>query len=124
MATVGRCAIVPPHLVGANVNRALAVLKLTKLVNVQFILFAILSPRIQALFQKNKIGAAQTRINLGDLRNYAIPLPPLPEQDAIVEILRTAFSATHRLARLYERKLAALEELKKSLLHQAFSGAL
>jgi type I restriction enzyme S subunit len=28
------------------------------------------------------------------------------------------------LTRLYERKLAALEELKKSLLHQAFSGEL
>jgi type I restriction enzyme S subunit len=31
---------------------------------------------------------------------------------------------TQRLTRLYERKLAALEELKKSLLHQAFNGEL
>jgi len=31
---------------------------------------------------------------------------------------------TQRLARLYERKLAALEALKKSLLHQAFTGEL
>ena len=31
---------------------------------------------------------------------------------------------TQRLARLYERKLAVLEALKKSLLHQAFTGAL
>jgi hypothetical protein len=31
---------------------------------------------------------------------------------------------TQRLASLYQRKLAALDELKKSLLHQAFSGAL
>jgi hypothetical protein len=29
-----------------------------------------------------------------------------------------------RLARLYERKHAALEALKQSLLHQAFTGAL
>ena len=29
---------------------------------------------------------------------------------------------TRRLATLYTRKLAALEALKKSLLHQAFSG--
>ena len=29
-----------------------------------------------------------------------------------------------RLARLYERKQAALEALKKSLLHQAFTGEL
>ena len=31
---------------------------------------------------------------------------------------------TQRLARLYERKHAALEALKKSLLHQAFTGQL
>jgi hypothetical protein len=31
---------------------------------------------------------------------------------------------TQRLARLYERKHAALGALKKSLLHQAFTGAL
>jgi type I restriction enzyme, S subunit len=31
---------------------------------------------------------------------------------------------TQRLASLYERKLAALEALKKSLLHRAFTGNL
>ena len=31
---------------------------------------------------------------------------------------------TQRLASLYQRKLAALEALKKSLLHQAFTGEL
>ena len=31
---------------------------------------------------------------------------------------------TQRLARLYERKHAALDALKKSLLHQAFSAEL
>lgn len=31
---------------------------------------------------------------------------------------------TQRLAALYTRKLAALEALKKSLLHQAFTGQL
>jgi type I restriction enzyme S subunit len=31
---------------------------------------------------------------------------------------------TQRLESLYQQKLAALDELKKSLLHQAFSGAL
>ncbi len=35
-----------------------------------------------------------------------------------------ATTAAQRLARLYERKLAALESLKKSLRHQAFTGAL
>lgn len=124
MATVGRCAIVPPHLVGANVNRALAVLKLNKDVRSRFVLYAILSPRIQRLFQKNKVGAAQPRINLKELRRYAIPLPPLMEQDHIVETLDIISAETQRLESLYERKLAALTALKKALLHQAFGGGL
>ncbi|MFM2217074.1 MAG: hypothetical protein RL240_1392 [Planctomycetota bacterium] len=31
---------------------------------------------------------------------------------------------TQRLESIYERKLASLDELKKSILHQAFSGEL
>lgn len=31
---------------------------------------------------------------------------------------------TQRLESIYQRKLAALDALKKSLLHQAFTGAL
>jgi type I restriction enzyme S subunit len=33
-------------------------------------------------------------------------------------------AATQRLAHLYQQKLAALAALKKSLLHQAFTGNL
>ena len=35
-----------------------------------------------------------------------------------------SLAVTQRLASLYERKHAALEALKKSLLHQAFTGEL
>ena len=48
----------------------------------------------------------------------------LPEQKRIVTTLASLTEETQRLARLYERKHAALEALKKSLLHQAFTGAL
>ena len=41
----------------------------------------------------------------------------------IDDVLRKE-AGTQRLANNHERKLAALEELKKSLLHQTFSGEL
>ena len=49
-------------------------------------------------------------------------LPPLAEQKSIADNLDTMLEETQRLAFLYERKLAGLDELKKSLLHQAFTG--
>jgi len=48
----------------------------------------------------------------------------LQEQKRIVSTLASLSAETQRLAHLYERKLAALETLKKSLLHQAFTGEL
>ena len=47
------------------------------------------------------------------------------EQDRIVtDSIDSLSEETQRLESIYQRKLAALDELKKSLLHQAFSGEL
>ncbi len=51
-------------------------------------------------------------------------MPPLDVQQLIAQEIDALSEETQRLTRLYERKLAALEELKKSLLHQAFNGEL
>ena len=59
-----------------------------------------------------------------ELRRYAIPLPPIAEQHQIVAKLDALAAETQRLTRLYEQKQAALAALKKSLLHQAFTGEL
>ena len=46
------------------------------------------------------------------------------EQTTIIRTLDSLLDETHRLASIYERKLAALEELKKSILQKAFEGEL
>ncbi len=48
----------------------------------------------------------------------------MEKQNAIVFKLDELSTQTQTLTQIYQRKLAALDELKKSLLHQAFSGAL
>ena len=51
-------------------------------------------------------------------------MPPIPKQLEIVAKLDAFREETQRLESIYQRKLAALDALKKSLLHQAFSGSL
>jgi type I restriction enzyme S subunit len=46
------------------------------------------------------------------------------EQTKLAKQFESLTEETQRLAGLYERKLTALEALKKSLLHQAFTGEL
>jgi type I restriction enzyme S subunit len=70
-------------------------------------------------------GAAQKNLLLRDLRSYRFAMPKsLDEQRVVGRSLDALSEETQRLARLYERKHAALEALKKSLLHQAFTGEL
>jgi len=50
--------------------------------------------------------------------------PQATEQKIIAAKLDAILAETQRLARIYEQKLEALESLKKSILHEAFSGNL
>ena len=76
--------------------------------------------RIQALGK----GSAQANINMGTFEKERFPFPPVAEQKKIVARLDSLSEETQRLARIYEQKLEALESLKKSILHEAFSGNL
>jgi type I restriction enzyme S subunit len=53
-----------------------------------------------------------------------VPIPPLKEQERIVSLLDDLILETQRLESIYQQKLTALDDLKKSILHQAFSGQL
>lgn len=76
--------------------------------------------RLQAMGK----GSAQANINMGTFENKRFPFPCVDEQKQIVAKLDRLREDTQHLARIYERKLAELEALKKSLLHQAFTGNL
>lgn len=68
--------------------------------------------------------AGQSGLNKDTLEPYPIALPALSEQQRIVRTTMELESETKRLESIYQQKLAALEALKKSLLHQVFAGAL
>jgi len=78
----------------------------------------------KARLQAKGQGSAQANINLGTFEHERFPFPPITEQKQIVTKLDSLREETQRLASIYERKLAALEALKKSLLQQAFTGQL
>lgn len=66
----------------------------------------------------------QANINGAKLKGYPIPVPTLEQQRDIVSQLDALGLETQRLESLCQQKLTVLDELKKSLLHQAFSGQL
>ena len=93
-------------------------------INQQFLLYFLKSPQAASFVQSASKGGAQEFVGLTELRRFPVPLPSLARQNAFAKTFQSLHEETQRLARLYKRKLALLAALKKSLMHQAFSGTL
>ncbi|HZW25528.1 MAG TPA: restriction endonuclease subunit S [Gallionella sp.] len=103
------------------VNNHAHILKFENMATQRFVEFYLESIKLDEYIT----GAAQPKLNQKALNSIPIPIPTSVEEQArVVNGLELLAEETQRLESLYQRKLAALDELKKSLLHQAFSGAL
>ena len=69
-------------------------------------------------------GISISSLNQQGLSLIMISFPSLPEQKTIVANIDELAIETQRLEAIYKQKLAALKELKQSILHKAFTGEL
>ncbi|WP_242947822.1 restriction endonuclease subunit S [Acidithiobacillus albertensis] len=89
-----------------------------------FLKYLLMSFPVQQRIHAMGTGATVKGIKARLLKQIEISFPSLSEQHHIVTILDGLREETQRLESLYHQKLAALDELKQSLLHQAFNGDL
>jgi type I restriction enzyme S subunit len=126
--TIGNVGIYSDDIPFANIriNSGMLILRPNRSALLPSFLFELFrSEIVKEQIRKQTTGTAQPQLPIKTLVNFTIPVPTkLDDQAALVRKLRAFEPETQRLTRLYERKLAALEELKKSLLHQAFNGDL
>ena len=120
----GAVAVAPPELAGANIARQVGLIRLRTEVGSEFVWMYLQSRSGRSALGARESGSVQQVINLTELRQVMVPLPPIDMQREIVGKLTILLAESGRLSRLYEQKRAALAKLKKSLLHQAFSGNL
>ncbi len=86
--------------------------------------YLLQSPQVFNQAADGATGTAQKTVSLKVLRNLQVPTISPTQQSAHVETLRSVETECRRLESIYRQKLTALDDLKKSLLHQAFSGQL
>ncbi len=120
-----KVAVVPNEYNGALLNqRVAAIITIPDILTERF-LFAYLSTEIVVDYVRGRVNTLmQPNLSISDLKSMLIPLPTIQEQDRIANHLDGLREETQRLESIYQQKLTALEALKKSLLHQAFSGEL
>jgi type I restriction enzyme S subunit len=69
-------------------------------------------------------GIGVPHISGAQIQDFKFMRPPLAKQAMIATELQKLQEETQRLETIYRQKLTAFDDLKKSLLHQAFSGQL
>lgn len=91
----------------------------------EFFFHVFNTPAVRRAIHKSASGVKVRHTSPGKIGEVVVAFPQsIDEQGAIVAQLATLQEETQRLEALYQRKLEALDELKQSLLHQAFSGEL
>ncbi len=109
-ATVGKTGILG---IDATTNQAVcAILSKKDLINQKFLQYFLISRRKQLI--SLSAGGAQPNISQEIIRVFKIPLPPLPEQRRIAEVLGTVDSAIQKVGGAIERT----ERLKKGLMQR------
>ncbi|ELB2152532.1 restriction endonuclease subunit S [Vibrio parahaemolyticus] len=93
--------------------------KLTSISYVEFLLQSF-----KAILKAKGKGSAQDNINLGTFEKMHFPFPSIEKQNEIVTSLNQLLEATIKLEAVYAKKINSLDELKQSLLQQAFTGQL
>lgn len=117
--SLGRCALVPDDFKEGNVSQHVCIIRPLQ-VDVNYFHKIVLSPYFQRFVFSSTTGAGREGLPKYNLEQFAIPLPPLPEQKRIVAEIEKQLAKTKQLKEHVIANQQATEQLLKALLHQAF----
>jgi type I restriction enzyme S subunit len=123
-ASIGRTAVFDGDDL-ANINQAVCLIRcIPKLLNNRFLAYFLNSPILRDALHAGEVNMARANLSLGFISELLISTPKLDHQAALVEEFDAFKIEIQRLESICQKKSEALAALKKSLLHQAFSGNL
>lgn len=123
--TMGKVAIAPSDIKRGIINQALLKLSPSNKIDAQFLKFWMEHEGFMDEIKKHSKGVAIKNVaSVKVLKEIRVPCPSIDVQQIVVETLEGYCDKANELESTYQRKLAALAELKQSLLQKAFSGEL
>lgn len=124
VGTIGRVAVVPKELAGANVARAIGVLPLCPHVLPQYLRFALDSPAKNTELIDLAREVARKTLNLGLLKAVTVPLPSEDEQHEIVRRVEALFALADKIEARVQAAIVRVEKITQAILAKAFRGEL
>ncbi|MGN5224218.1 restriction endonuclease subunit S [Aeromonas veronii] len=121
---MGRCAIVTDVEDGWLCGTGSFVIKPSERCDARYLVRLLRSESCKTQLENIAGGAVMPNLSNTDLSNFPIILPPIDIQLSVLRKIDLMAEKIQCLESLYQRKIAALDELEQSLLQQAFSGQL
>jgi len=124
VGTIGRSAVVPASLSGANVARAVGVIPVSSLVRSRWVEMWFRSPRIQVLMNSRAHEVARKTLNLEDVRSAAVAVPPFDEQERMIAEAEALESGAAVAGSTVATNSLRCVRLRQAVLKWAFEGKL
>nr|WP_284699001.1 restriction endonuclease subunit S [Sphingomonas lycopersici] len=123
VGTIGKVAEVPAELEGANITQSSCRIRADRaLVEPAFVRRFLRSPSATAQYQAKRLGTAVPRLNIADIRQFELPLPPAPEQRRIVAKLDALTARLARARAELDRVPGLAAKLRRQVLVNAIEG--
>ncbi len=124
-APAGNVGVIPPNTKVCLGQRTVLIRPNKESIDPQYLALLLLHPFMQKRLLSKSTGATVQHVNMKDIRELAISeLPPIQAQRTCIKELEQLKSQVNRLEAIYRKKIAALNELKQSILQKAFTGEL
>ena len=124
-ANVTKSALVNLELAEAYVSQHVALARPVDPATAPFLVFWTISPAHgRAKLTNDAYGAGKPGLNLDNIREMLVALPPIAEQQEIVLRVEALFALADTIERRVETGTAQAERLTQSILAQAFRGEL
>lgn len=119
-ASLGRSCVVPNDFTTGNVNQHVCIIRLNKENSPYFVQPIFSSVKGQNIFSSLQTGSGREGLNFQSIKGITLSIPTLPEQQKIASFL----SAVDEKIQQLSRKKELLEQYKKGVMQQLFSGKL
>ena len=114
---IGRVAIVTEEMLPANINQALAIIRISDgQVYLPYIKLILTSPIVIEQFERKKQGVAQLNLSLKDINEISIPLPSKDKQIEFAELFDKVVGVISKR----NKELSALDDLIKARFVELF----
>jgi type I restriction enzyme S subunit len=120
--SLGRCALVPVDFQEGNVSQHVCIIR-SEQINSKFLHKIVLSPFFQKFIFNSTTGAGREGLPKYNLEQLTIPLPPLAEQQRIVNKLEQLMSFCDELEKSIKHSKEQNEKLLQQVLREALSGS-